>query len=738
MATREEDLTELYRRGLLNEQQSAAVEELATRGRLNITPTQEQPISEPPEDELGILDYLMGTGEVATTMVTGAVAEPLSGIGGIAASLWPGEEGQGAAAVEKIQEAMTYLPKSRGGRAVAEKIGKILTPIAKPIGEAVETVGQYGYEKGGPIGGAAAKTLLAAIPEVLGLKGTRIAKKLALKRMVKDTDVSELYDELGNLLPEIKKGLDESGIDISEIEDILPSPVAEEQIKGAAERVGEAAKARIRPGPKAGKIAEEIQPSAEILAAADELGVGDQLLASHVSKNPTYVAVEQGLKSIPGSQLAAREKALVADLAERADNLITEFGGEIDKSLLSDQFRTDSIRIIRELEDQASNAYDKVNTALPSNTRVSAPKTTKMIADIADEMGGIEYLGAKEKDLLKVLSPETKPTYARLDRYRKQIGEALRKNSGPFKDGDEAALKRLYGALSQDQQLYAEAMGAGDLYKTASALVVNRKTIEKQLSKVIGKDLAGSITAKGRPAILALQKGDTKQFDDLLVNIPEGLGQDIKRSVVVTALNDAFVQGSRAERSLNLPGFDDFMKGLKRHKGAYNRLSENIGADAMHRLELLHTVVSGVRKAQQSAITTGRITAVPGMFDSADNLASRLFGTAKRVAAAEGVSTAVGVPGAGTTGVLAAALTAKRGARSVAADEFLSSAKFRRLLKKKASGKFDTENKLKKAEKSIEKLKAYKKWKDTLPERDLKDLTTVGAIGYLTGHTIEE
>ena len=772
MATREELLAEGYRRGILPEDVKVKYEEAMRRGLVSspegvdpqaLTLAQEAkaaedatgfaPMPQGPQstaamlergempgevapDEPGFLDLILNIAEPAATLATGAIAEPISGYAGMAGTLLPGDVGQGARWTEATQEALTYDPMTEAGQAGMQALGSVVAPVAGVVEPVVEAVGEAGYRLGGPAGGAGAKTLLAAIPELLGLKGSRLAKKALLSRAVKGKDITGLYDELGQLMPEIKQGLDKAGITAEEISDVLPTQITEAQIKTTAQQVGEAATAKVRPEAQAAKLAEEAQPNKEILEAVEELGITDQPLASHTSQNPTFIAVEQGLKSIPGSQLANKEKVFISSLAQKADDLIAEYGGTIDKSALSDEFRSSSKNIITDLEEAAGDAYTAVREAIPHGLQVSANSTVDLLMRNAADLGGVKYLDAKQKKLLNNLKTEANPTYARLDTYRKQIGEAIGKNSGPFKDADSGAMKQLYKSLAEDQNLVAEAQGVGDLYKTASDLVVSRKTMEKQLANALGKDLSGSITAKGRPAMLALQTGNTKQFDDLMANIPEQLGAEIKKSVAVTALNDAFVQGSRMERQLNIAGFDDFMTGLNRNKAAKSRLAGSIGDEAMNRLELMHKVAGGVRKAQQSAITTGRISAVPGMFDEVDGLASRLFGTFKKVAAAEGATTAMGIPGAGTTGVLASALTSPKTARSTMSDQLLASSKFQNLLKQKAAGTLDTQAKIERADKALEKLKTYQKWKDSLDEKTKMDIAAVGAMGYLTGETI--
>ena len=173
---------------------------------------------------------------------------------------------------------------------------------------------------------------------------------------------------------------------------------------------------------------------------------------------------------------------------------------------------------------------------------------------------------------------------------------------------------------------------------------------------------------------------------------------------------------------MNIPGFDDFMVGLNRNSSAKKRLVKEIGQPAMKRIETLHKVVGGIRKAQKEAITTGRIAAVPKMFDEVDNLASKLYGVGKAASLAKGA----------IVGTIETAINAKRTPRSVAADELLASAKFQEMIKKKASKALDTNEKIKRADEIVQNLKEYKKWANTVPPRDLKDVATVGVIGYLT------
>lgn len=658
---------------------------------------------------------ILGIGEVAATMATGTIAEPVSGYTGIARTITQDAD-EAKKLIDEVQKSLTYIPKTEEGQKIAQNLGKLIEPVAKFLGKIPKFIGETTASVAGPTAGAAADSLVRILPDILGLEGSRMARKAGLERILKDVDASLILDEAGNINPKLKKAADV--IDVP-IEEVVNSSGIRNEIN------------KIKTG-KVEKIAEEILPNQEIIDAAKEFGVSENLLASHYSENPTFRAVEQGLKSVPGSALSAREKALMGDVAKRADSLIEEFGGSIDKAGLSDTFKFKSERIITDLENQAEKAYSKVEELIPKTTKVNPVNTISHLNKAAEEMGGIKNLSPKEKMLLKAFEDTENVTYALIDRKRKEIGQAMNKGSGPFKDLERGELSQLYKVLSEDQSSAARTISpdAEKLYDTARSLVATRKGIEDQLVKVIGKDLTGSITSKAKTALLNMSKGDTKNFDELLGNIPEQLGPDIRKNVIATSLNDAFTLGSRKEKSLNIPGFDDFMNGLNRNPAAKSRLVDEIGKEGMNRLDSFHKLVGGIRRAQQDAITTGRIVTVPKIFDEIDGITTKLYGAGKTVLP-EVITSSAGMPGLATAMKLSMPKGIKR-ARSVAADELLASSQFRDSVEKFALGADQV-----KINKEIAKLPAYKKWSKNLLASEVSDLATVGILGFLTGSAKE-
>lgn len=105
--------------------------------------------------------------EPAMQMATGAVATPLAGLSGIAGSLIPGEQGQGARWTENVQNALTYQPRTAGG-----KLGSRIVnyPFEKLAQGADYLGGGAANLTGSPAVGAAVNTTVQSLPALL-LKG---------------------------------------------------------------------------------------------------------------------------------------------------------------------------------------------------------------------------------------------------------------------------------------------------------------------------------------------------------------------------------------------------------------------------------------------------------------------------------------------------------------------------------------------------------------------------------------
>lgn len=467
------------------------------------------------------------------------------------------------------------------------------------------------------------------------------------------------------------------------------------------------------------RLADEVMPDETILQAADRLGLKDQLIPSQYSRSQAYREVEQGLASIPGSQLNAQQKQAASSLAQKADDLIQKYGGDVDKAAVSQEFKSKGLSLIESLEMQSNDLYKRVGDAIRPSTKVSADNSVKMLREKAEDLGGPEYLGAIERRALKAM--ENAPTYGRLDLIRRQVGEGLR-GRGPFKDAESGSLKRLYGSLSDDQQDAAKGLGAGELYSSAKQLVSSRKTIEDTMAAALGKDLTGAITSKTGAAIKSLGSGNYKDFDRIMATIPK----DMQQRVVMTSLNDAFTAGSRAQKQLSAPGFVDWYEGLSRNKGAKARLDKYMPKEARDTLGDIFSVARGMREASKERITTGRIQALMDNFATDGGMLAKLYGIGKQVAVAEGAGSAVGFPGAGTVGILTKIMNTEKTPIIKAADDLLSSRQFKDAIRESAKkGTEEAGNAI------LRRAPAYQRWLKALAPDERTAVNKVGGLQWL-------
>ena len=140
--------------------------------------TVQQAASEIGERELSAQQSIL---EPALALTTGAIAEPVAGIAGIAQTLNPfAEPGAGGRAVSATREALTVQPKTEAGQEGLERTAKLVAPITEKFQEAEEFLGERALEgTGSPLLAAASATIPTALAEILTLKGlTRVGKSV--------------------------------------------------------------------------------------------------------------------------------------------------------------------------------------------------------------------------------------------------------------------------------------------------------------------------------------------------------------------------------------------------------------------------------------------------------------------------------------------------------------------------------------------------------------------------------
>ncbi|MBL4759530.1 MAG: hypothetical protein JKY80_01570 [Mariprofundaceae bacterium] len=646
-------------------------------------PFQQQPIA----------DRAQSVVEAAANIATGGAGAVVGGLTGLGTALVTGDPAAGAGVTQRVQKSIS-TNFAGGNEFLKEVVGALVgdtSPITKDVTKAVlssfEGAKQDVNLRFGPEAATALHILPVAIAEIV--PGLSVFKKA---NNVPSTIADDVIDEVD--LNKTKDGFSEVPPEAKEYQQI-----ADDLKAGNAD-----------------SVAQEVRPDQDILDSAERLGV--DLNPSNYSNNRAFIDLEQSLKSRPGSQLATIEEKAIIDTGTAADKLIVDLGGRTDKSLLDIEVKDSITSNIKALEKESGPLYDKISENIPKEIKVKPLVSRAYIKRTLAELGGDESaLSSVERRLLKI--SENNPTYAALDRLRKDVGSAYQ-GKGPFKDDAQGNLDQVYKVISEDQQAIVGTFGLGAEYSLARKLVATRKGLEKEAVSLLGKDLGNSIIPRMTQSATALSKGDVSKLARMMDSIPAVRRQE----VAATMLNDIFTQGGRKGGRSISEGFAGAYAGLNRNPSAKAELFKHLPNIAERRFDDIGKVATGIfrSKALENKSKTAR-DLISSMNDG--GMFARIYGASKRVVPLEGIGQAVGIPGVGAVAGLLSTL-GKRTPKTEIADKLIASREFRLAIEAAARG--DT----KKVD-SLIKSKVFKNWQATQPKNVLGEIAALGLVGYLTG-----
>jgi hypothetical protein len=641
--------------------------------------------------EPGLPQQIVGAGETALALGTGATGGSIGMIGGtlkgLAEQLLSGNFGtrEAADAVERAAtegaQALTYAPRTQAGQEQTQAAGEALAPLAAiaPMTAELGAIAQ-GTRAAAP---AALATIERAAPAARGaIQGVQqVAGKLAAA-----PDGAQAAPE-----------------------PVVPAAAAPMAATDLSAVTKQAATATGKAQTRAQKIlAGESAPDAETIAAAKRLGIDDNLQADHVTTNQSFRELSQAVKSIPGSAARAQEIEGLQAIGRRADDLITQLGGTKDVSTLSDNIKTQMLKTGDELDSAANSLYTQIRENIPADTRASVPNTLAFIENRVATLGGRENLSPLEKSIVKKLSPKTvtetervpgrpgitsptarsvetevQPLYGLVDDVRKTVGQAARMG-GPFKDADTGLAKKLYELITTDQEAAVKPLGMTEVIDAAKAAVRTRKSLEDDTIALFGKNLGNSIVGNLAGGTMALQKGDVGKFTKIINAIPPNLRQEATAS----ALNYAFGKATQ-NGSLNFNTFARWYEGLERNKQAKNAIMANLPKEGRQSLEDLYRISNGIASASKERIVTGRLNAITKELEGTDSAIQRIYDAAKKsagIAAAEVATSSVGAPGVGLASGITSALMKAKPDVMRAADKLISDPSFIAMAKASVKG----------------------------------------------------
>jgi hypothetical protein len=650
-----------------------------------------------------------GMGDAGAAMVSAMGTEPVAGLAGLGyvASHAGNEDAleRGADVVNRIRST-AYQPKTELGQQYLQNVGTALGPVAEGF--------QYVNELSGDSAERAARALgaddrLAAAAGSIGYTApTAALTMLGMPKARTANTPGFLYDA---------GGLPARPAVAPRIEPKVGPAQSSDEIAAATKQLIK--DAQRRKGHKA--VAEAVDPDPEIVAAANRLDI--ELTPGATSRNPVYQDLEQSLKARPNSGILAKEQRAIQLIQERADDLVRDLGGSTDRTFFAGNLRAKLDSSISELTAKAGVLYRRVEGRVPKSTEVNASNIRAYLAQQTDELGGNTSLFKPvERDLANLLKGD-KVTYAALDRVRKDIGRGYSR-TGPYADIDSEILNKVYAVLAKDQMAVAAQFGADDMLRTANQLANQYKTLQKNAERLFGRELMGTGREKVQQAANGLIRGDTKAFRQLLRYTPESMRQD----AAVAVLNDIFVSGTRQGSGVQ-SGFATSFRALVRNKGALDELMALLPEHARQRFMDIGRVSDGVYRAARFSNSSTAKT----LLAQAENPSgiAKIYGAKGQIAAAEAVSSAVGLPGVGSAGAIITEVLKTSKTAGQKADALISSGAMQEAIKHAAAGNVTRANSV------ISRSPQFQAWIATQPAEVTAQIATLGFIGWFTSQDEE-
>ena len=157
---------------------------------------------------------ILGGAEVAGTVLSSAIAEPIAGLSGIVASLI-GDTGVGADTVKLVKDALTFEPKTKAGRAQLKAVGEFIAPVGQALSSTESFLGSSVLDAtGSPALAAIAHSLPTAALEAFGVKGLKSAK---LKNAKLSNNVAEAIQQSAPDLQTIKSATTQAYNDLDNL-----------------------------------------------------------------------------------------------------------------------------------------------------------------------------------------------------------------------------------------------------------------------------------------------------------------------------------------------------------------------------------------------------------------------------------------------------------------------------------------------------------------------------------------
>lgn len=512
--------------------------------------------------------------------------------------------------------------------------------------------------------------------------------------------------------PELKSVMDETGITM---DDLIKESGAADLTKDVAGAASSGAEQRVS------ELASNITTNPARVAAAERLDV-QAPLATLTDQQPIHEIVGAAA-AVPGSRTNEELVRFSRDLTKRAEDLIEQTSGYLDKEVVSENLKTGMQDQIAQLTAKSSDIYKQIDSAVPPDTIVNAKQLRQEIARRgAKSQKGVGGLSKVEQDVFSAL--QGKPTYFDLDRLRRDIGASIGRTEGTYTNEQSSILKDMYSKITELQEGVADQVGggAGDLWRQAKDMDKARFALQENSEFLFGKNNVGSIMPKLESSLSMLAKGNNKPFKDIVASIP-----DAQRPAVISGAIDSVLRKSYAgDVRLDANGFAKWYNQLSRSETNKRTLMNELPEGAEARLDDLYLLAQGLSNVTNNRVRTGVVNSIFKQYDNADGFVAKLYNISNKAAETPVVGAAIGP--AGRVIAATAKMAAKEKTPSIqAADELLASDAFRSAV---LSMDLPAKKRVR-AMRRLESTDAYKKYLAAQNKTRAAQIASMGLIPFL-------
>lgn len=305
-----------------------------------------------------------GLGEGVASLATGAIATPAAGLAGLGADIAQGvsklsggpanlPEDLGARTVEKVQDALTYKPRSEAGKKV---VGALSYP-GELLAKGADRAGEAAFPES-PRAATGLRTLIEGLPMALGIKGAPKFKAAAGVKLAEESAAAATEKAKNAPHDKILADSKDAGL-------VVPPTQAADTfinnlLEGAAGQAKTGQKASIKNQPRAQEMARKALglPEGAPLTADTLKGLRDTAGAD-------YEAVRNAGRVVPDAQYASELDAIAQQHHGAATSFPKAAKDDVTKlvdSLKVNEFAAgdaiDQIKLLREDADKAFRQGD--------------------------------------------------------------------------------------------------------------------------------------------------------------------------------------------------------------------------------------------------------------------------------------------------------------------------------------------------------------------------------------------